>query len=235
MYTLLYFQSSLPFSHPSHREHKQIACTDQRALHNITLTSYGVQECKALCERVWCGQGSPFRQRECIWLTTNRIFSSTCSEGYLSLCTQLTSLSSSHFNDYWLAEVRGFSVWGSWEHENLHSHYVIYKLCLYMLSCFSHVWLCANLWAAGCQAPQSMGFSMQEYWSGLPCYLQAKSNICTYFTFLLIKHLNVRLNARIQYWTQFLTSFLSLYTKLEKQIKNCGVGWEVQYGIIKSL
>ena len=50
------------------REHKWIACSDQTALHSITLASYGVQECspvqrKALCEWVWDGQGRPFRQR----------------------------------------------------------------------------------------------------------------------------------------------------------------------------
>ena len=33
-----------------------------------------------------------------------------------------------------------------------------------MLSRFSHVQLCATPW----QAPLSMGFSRQEYWSGLP-------------------------------------------------------------------
>ena len=38
-----------------------------------------------------------------------------------------------------------------------------------VLSCFSHVWLFATLWAAARQAPLSMGFSGQEYWSGLPC------------------------------------------------------------------
>ena len=37
-----------------------------------------------------------------------------------------------------------------------------------MLSHFSHVWLCANLWTVACQAPLSMGVSRQEYWSGLP-------------------------------------------------------------------
>ena len=37
-----------------------------------------------------------------------------------------------------------------------------------MLSCFSHVWLCATLWTAGHQAPLPTGFSRQEYWSGLP-------------------------------------------------------------------
>ena len=38
-----------------------------------------------------------------------------------------------------------------------------------VLSCFSHVWLCATLWTVAFQAPLSVGFSRQEYWSGLPC------------------------------------------------------------------
>ena len=35
----------------------------------------------------------------------------------------------------------------------------------------SHVWLCdcSPPWTVACQAPLSMGFSRQEYWSGLPC------------------------------------------------------------------
>ena len=37
-----------------------------------------------------------------------------------------------------------------------------------MLSCFSHVWLFATLWTVAFQAPLSMGFFRQEYWSGLP-------------------------------------------------------------------
>ena len=40
------------------------------------------------------------------------------------------------------------------------------KACMYVLS---HVQLCATLWTVACQAPLSMGFYMQEYWSGLPC------------------------------------------------------------------
>ena len=32
----------------------------------------------------------------------------------------------------------------------------------------SHVWLLVTLWTAACQAPPSMGFSRQEYWSGVP-------------------------------------------------------------------
>ena len=32
----------------------------------------------------------------------------------------------------------------------------------------SHVWLFATPWTAAHQAPLSMGFSRQEYWSGVP-------------------------------------------------------------------
>ena len=39
---------------------------------------------------------------------------------------------------------------------------------LLLLSCFSRVWLCVTLWTAAHQAPPSLGFSRQEYWSGLP-------------------------------------------------------------------
>ena len=38
-----------------------------------------------------------------------------------------------------------------------------------MLSRFSHARLIWTLWTAACQAPLSMGFSRQEYESGLPC------------------------------------------------------------------
>ena len=38
-----------------------------------------------------------------------------------------------------------------------------------MLRCFSQVQLFVTLWTAAHQAPLSMGFSRQEYWSGLPC------------------------------------------------------------------
>ena len=36
-----------------------------------------------------------------------------------------------------------------------------------MLSHFSHDQLFATLWTVACQAPLFMGFSEQEYWSGL--------------------------------------------------------------------
>ena len=34
---------------------------------------------------------------------------------------------------------------------------------------FSCIWLFENLWTTAHQAPLSMGFSRQEYWSRLPC------------------------------------------------------------------
>ena len=37
-----------------------------------------------------------------------------------------------------------------------------------LLSHFSHVWLCVTLWTTACQAPLSVGFSRQQYYSGLP-------------------------------------------------------------------
>ena len=38
-----------------------------------------------------------------------------------------------------------------------------------LLSCFTHVWLAETPWTVACQAPLSVGFSRQEYWSGLSC------------------------------------------------------------------
>ena len=64
---------------------------------------------------------------------------------------------------------------------------ILYLLCFYffklilleyvcVLSHFSHVRLSATPWIMARQAPLSMGFSRQEYWSGLP------------FPFPVIKH-----------------------------------------------
>ena len=39
----------------------------------------------------------------------------------------------------------------------------------HVLSCSSHVRLFASLWTVAFQALLPLGFSRQEYWSGLPC------------------------------------------------------------------
>ena len=49
-----------------------------------------------------------------------------------------------------------------------HTHTHIY-VCVCVLSHFSCVRLFATLWTVAHQAPLSIGFSRQEYWSGLPC------------------------------------------------------------------
>ena len=43
------------------------------------------------------------------------------------------------------------------------------RACACVLSRFSHVQILEAPWTVARQAPLSMGFSMQEYWSGLPC------------------------------------------------------------------
>ena len=46
----------------------------------------------------------------------------------------------------------------------------MYKyICACVLSHSSHVQPLATLWTISCHAPLSMGFSRQEYWTGLPC------------------------------------------------------------------
>ena len=40
-------------------------------------------------------------------------------------------------------------------------------VCACVLSCFSHVQFFQTPWTVASQAPPSMGFSRQEYWSGL--------------------------------------------------------------------
>ena len=45
----------------------------------------------------------------------------------------------------------------------------IYIKCICVLSYFSCVRIFATLWTVAHQALLSMGFSRQEYWSGLPC------------------------------------------------------------------
>ena len=44
-------------------------------------------------------------------------------------------------------------------------------MLLLLLSYFSRVQLFATLWTIACQAPLSMRFSGQEYWSGFLCPL----------------------------------------------------------------
>ena len=44
-----------------------------------------------------------------------------------------------------------------------------WRMCACVLSASSRVWFFGTPWTVACQAPLSMGFSRQEYWSGLSC------------------------------------------------------------------
>ena len=54
-----------------------------------------------------------------------------------------------------------------WNHEGEGPSTWFPGLCMLLLSRFSHVRLCGTLWTVAFQAPLSMGFSRQEYWSSL--------------------------------------------------------------------
>ena len=57
---------------------------------------------------------------------------------------------------------QGRQVWSNVKHPN---HFL--KVCVCVKS-LSRVWLFATPWTIAHQAPLSMGFSRQEYWSGVP-------------------------------------------------------------------
>ena len=50
-----------------------------------------------------------------------------------------------------------------------HGRWILYHLSVCVPSCFSHVRHCETPWTIAHQVPLSVGFSRQEYWSGLPC------------------------------------------------------------------
>ena len=55
---------------------------------------------------------------------------------------------------------------------------------------FSRVWLLATPWTAAYQAPPSMGFSKQEYWSGVPLpspWCAKKDMLFLWFSYLTWK------------------------------------------------
>ena len=51
----------------------------------------------------------------------------------------------------------------------MRARYIYIYICCAMLSPFSHVHLLVTPWTIAHQAPLFMGFSRQEYWTGLPC------------------------------------------------------------------
>ena len=70
-----------------------------------------------------------------------------------------------HLRVWWAGRLC-FSGWTNIEAASLLLLFSRSVCCV--LSRFSRVWLFVAPWTVACQAPLSMGFSRQEYWSGLP-------------------------------------------------------------------
>ena len=70
-------------------------------------------------------------------------------------------------NTLWYPTLKIQMKWGNLNHV---CEYVCVCVCVCVcvLSRFSYVWFFGTLWTVAHQTPLSMGFSGQEYWSGLP-------------------------------------------------------------------
>ena len=64
-------------------------------------------------------------------------------------------------------KVRETEVCVSWLVWDIKQKWACCRCCL--VTAVTAVRFCATLWTLARQAPLSMGFSRQEYWSGLPC------------------------------------------------------------------
>jgi len=106
--------------------------------------------------------------------------------------------------------------WCSWladmSHQSLPpSSHAVMGLCLIfplfirtlllLLSRFSRVRLCETPWTAAYQAPPSMGFSRQQYWSGLPLPSPIRTLVIrletTHTNPVISNHLNLVISAKI--------------------------------------
>ena len=88
---------------------------------------------------------------------------------------------------------------------------------LIILCALSHVWLSVTPWTVACQGPLSMGFSIHEYWNGLPLptpgikltFLMSPTLAGRFFTTsitweapLLIREMQIKTIMRYYYLTQ---------------------------------
>ena len=87
----------------------------------------------------------------------------------------------------------------------------------------SRVQLLATPWTVAHQVPPSMGFSKQEYWSGVPLPSPTPKLIAPYFYFFMFKSILLKLfgnsgsSTKFDHWTQNRHEFLILVC--------CGFGY----------
>ena len=96
------------------------------------------------------------------FLCGNKCGSLSLTTTGITFCAQPTDFPSAHTLGFTFCSIKGREREGS-----LFMKTEEWTL-LSMLSRFSRVRLCATPWTAAYQDPPSMGFSRQEYWSGLP-------------------------------------------------------------------
>ena len=75
-----------------------------------------------------------------------------------------------------------------------------------VLSHFSHVRLCETLWTVARQAPLSMGFSRQKYWSGLPC--PPPGNLCDPGHWTLVSYVSCIGRQVLYRWSHLGSAFI---------------------------
>ena len=91
-----------------------------------------------------------------IWLETCQNQFVLCADKYNTLNCVFTLKEKSSFETNWKISGNTIPV-----------GILVYSV--WVLSHFSRVWLSVTLWTVAHQPPLSMGFSRQEYCSGLPC------------------------------------------------------------------
>ena len=99
-----------------------------------------------------------------------------------------------------------------------------WKVQVKLLSC---VWLLAPPWTAAHQTPPSMGFSRQEYWSGLPLPSPLEKLVwtkCIFSNFLSIQHnqfllISLTLNTQLSPIHQLFNNSIFTYKELLPQSK----------------
>ena len=86
-------------------------------------------------------------------------------------------------------------------------------MCVCVLSHFSHVWLFVTPWTVTRQVPLSMGFSRQEYWSGLFVgeVSHKPNNLLGYF---FLKNWTIQLKEPCVSNTMLKTLFISIFLAL---------------------
>ena len=100
-------------------------------------------------------------QSPSVILEPQKMKSATVSTVSPSICHEVMGPDASSHTDKWIHGGNN-DTW-----DQMQWIYICMHVC--MLSSFSRVWIFATLWTVTCQAPLPMGFSRQEYWSGLPC------------------------------------------------------------------